>query len=117
MDSNVPDDVIEFAKIVHRAFPTLPLLGTDILREESSGKLYALEVNSNGWTFHIANEKRKQVQKDFGVDLYSQFGGAKAIARGIYQRLFWNTEEDTPSISLFKSQKTSPEYEELLKGQ
>lgn len=89
MDANVDQDILEFAKKVHTAFPNVPLLGTDIVRSKETGKLYALEVNSGGWTFHLANERYEQVKKNFGIDLKLQFGGAKAVARGIYRRLFW----------------------------
>ncbi len=88
MSTDVPEDVLQFARRVHRAFPTIPLLGTDILREHNTGKLYALEVNPTGSTLHFDNEKSARLKSEFGIDLYAQFGGAKAIARGIYRRLF-----------------------------
>ncbi len=94
MDTNVDSEVLEFAKKVHSAFPDLPLLGTDVVRSHDTGKLFALEVNSGGWTFHLANERYDQVKKEFGIDLRTQFGGAKAVARGIYNRLFWQKEAE-----------------------
>lgn len=47
------EDIIEFSKNVYAVHPHLPLQGIDIIREASSGDLYALETNSGGnvWTF------------------------------------------------------------------
>ena len=112
MDAQVPDDVIEFAKAVHLAFPTIPLLGTDIVREESTGKLYVLEVNASGWTFHLANKIREEVERDFGVDLYSQFGGPKAVARGILNRLSWDSDEVYAAQRLVHEVATQDRFEE-----
>ena len=87
MDFNVPEEVLEFARSVHQAFPSIPLLGTDIIRDADTGKLYALDMNTNGSTFHLTSEAGKSVLRQFGLDLIGQFGGAKAIARGIFNRL------------------------------
>lgn len=87
MATDVPQDVLDFAGQVHKVFPTHPLLGIDILRDYSTGRLYALEVNSEGWVFHFTNERYEQLKNDFGIDLRKQFGGPKAIARGIFKRL------------------------------
>ena len=114
MDGNVPEDVIEFARRIHRVFPTIPLLGIDIVREHRTGKLYALEVNSSGWTFHLANEKKERIQNEFGLDLLKQFGGARAIARGIYNRLFWKNQEQEIFSSGFKVEKVERGLEEVL---
>ena len=86
-DVDVPEDVIELARQAHRAFPTIPLLGIDIVREASSRKLFVLEVNSNGWTFHLTSETGRSIQRDSGIDLFTQFGGAQAVARGLTGRL------------------------------
>ena len=112
MDAHVPDDVIDFARRVHLAFPTIPLLGTDIVREENTGTLYALEVNANGWTFHLANKLKEEIQRDFGVDLYSQFGGPKAIARGILNRLSWNSEGVHAALRLVEGVAAQDRFEE-----
>ena len=114
MDGDVPEDVMEFARRIHWIFPTIPLLGIDIVREHHTGKLYALEVNSGGWTFHLANEKKERIQNEFGLDLLKQFGGAKAIARGIYNRLFWKNEEQEISTPGFEIEKAETELQGAL---
>ena len=83
----VPEDVIELAKQAAKAFPTVPLLGTDIVRHHSTGELYALEVHSPGWTFHLTSILYERLLRERNLDLRAQFGGAAAVARGIYRRL------------------------------
>ena len=92
MDTDVPDDVVALATRAHAVFPTIPLLGTDIVREEATGQLYVLEVNASGWTFHLANERSDRIKREFGIDLSAQFGGAAAMTRGIYRRLCASNE-------------------------
>lgn len=87
IDLEVPEDVIYFARKVHTAFPSIPLLGMDIIRNADTGELYALDMNTNGNTFHLTSDTGKSIARDFGLDLHAQFGGAKAIARGIYRRI------------------------------
>jgi hypothetical protein len=86
-DANVPDEVLDFAREVHRAFPTVPLLGIDIARDRHTGKLYALEVNASGGHFHLSGESFTRAKEEFDIDLQKQFGGVKAVAHGIYNRL------------------------------
>ncbi len=86
-DAEVPEDVIQFAGKVHAAFPSIPLLGTDIIRDADTGKLYALDMNTSGNTFHLTSDTGKNIAKDFDLDLRGQFGGAKAIAHGILNRV------------------------------
>ena len=86
-DLEVPEDVLALARRSHRAFPTIPLLGADIIREASTGKLYVLEVNANGWTFNLTSETGRSIQQESGFDLFTQFGGGKTIARGLHRRL------------------------------
>lgn len=100
-DLEVPADILALARQAHRAFPTIPLLGTDIVREEATGKLYVLEVNAIGWTFNLTSETGRSIQRDFGFDLFPQFGAAKAIARGLYGRLTggWCLEnQESPNV-------------------
>lgn len=86
-DENVPHDVLELAKRVHTAFPTVPILGIDIVREFQTGTLYTIEVNAMGDVFHLTSDTGRKIAREFNLDLMGQFGGASAIARGIYRRL------------------------------
>jgi hypothetical protein len=87
MDCSVPEDVIELGKHVHRAFPMVPVLGIDIVRERGSGRLYVLEANVWGGIFHLTSPIYRRIRREFGIDLQTQFGGATAVARGIARRL------------------------------
>lgn len=50
------DDVLELARAVHRALPDMPILGIDIVRDHSSRKLYVLECNAGGNTWHFSSK-------------------------------------------------------------
>ncbi len=87
VDANVPQPVIELAKKVHAAFPDVPLLGTDILQDEAAGDLHILEVNATGFTFHLTSDLGKRMKEEFNMNFSSHFGGARAVARGLHQKL------------------------------
>jgi hypothetical protein len=70
---NYEADILALAEQAHAAFPELPLLGVDIVREQPSGKLYVLEVNSCGRTWHFSSARGLSIQNDFGIDFKSQF--------------------------------------------
>jgi glutathione synthase/RimK-type ligase-like ATP-grasp enzyme len=74
-------EIIELAESAHLAFPDIPLLGVDILREEPTGNLYIIEVNAVGYTWHFTSPKGKQFQKHFNFCLESQFDGIRKAAR------------------------------------
>lgn len=87
-DQEVPEDIINLARQAHlKAFPNIPLLGFDIVRDIWTHKIFVLEVNACGRTYQLANEDSERNLMEFGLDLNKQFGGMKAVARGIYQRL------------------------------
>jgi hypothetical protein len=48
-------DVLELARRVHDACPEVPLKGIDIVREEMTGRLYVLEFNPGGNTWHFSS--------------------------------------------------------------
>jgi len=49
--------LMEFASRMAEAFPRHPILGCDILREGSTGRLYALEVNAGGNVWHFSSPR------------------------------------------------------------
>ena len=79
-------DVIQLARQVHRAFPTVPLLGIDMVRHHSTGEIYVLEAHLGGGTFHLTSHRYSLLLNESGLDMRAQFGGA-AVARGIHRRL------------------------------
>ena len=64
------------AERAHAAFPDIPLLGFDIIREVPSGKLYVLEANAIGyvWNFH------SRQAANYGFSFEEQFDGARKAA-------------------------------------
>jgi hypothetical protein len=70
------EDVIRLAERAHAAFPDIPLLGFDIIREVPSGKLYVLEANAIGyvWNFH------SRQAENYGFSFEEQFDGARKAA-------------------------------------
>lgn len=80
------EDVIRLAERAHGAFPEIPLLGLDIVREHPSGQLYVLEVNpeSGGWQF--ASEKGLRAQREFEFSLEQQFDGLRKAAKILAER-------------------------------
>jgi hypothetical protein len=77
-----PDpDVIELAERAHAAFPRVPVLGADILRDADSGELYVVEVNSLGYTWHFSSPSGSKFQAEFGFRLEAQFDGRRRAAR------------------------------------
>lgn len=49
--------LLEFALHMAEAFPRHPILGCDILREDSTGRFYALEVNAGGNVWHFSSPR------------------------------------------------------------
>ena len=78
----LPDDsdILELARRVHRVFPSIPSLGLDIVREHGTGKLYLLETNPEGLAWMLTNSAGREIQSEFGLDFYSQFGALDLIA-------------------------------------
>jgi amino acid adenylation domain-containing protein len=69
-------EILRFAERAHAAFPEIPLLGFDIVRELPSGKLYVLEANAIGYVW---NFKTDHVM-NYGFSLEDQFDGVRKAA-------------------------------------
>ena len=56
--ANYDEEIIRFGEWAHSAFPEIPLLGFDIVREVPSGKLFVLEANAIGyvWSFYTGQK-------------------------------------------------------------
>lgn len=77
----VDPDVISLCERAHRsAFPDIPLLGFDVIRDADSGKLYILECHAHGPTWPFSSEMSLSIQQQSGVDFASQFDGLKTCA-------------------------------------
>jgi hypothetical protein len=69
-------EVIQLGESAHTAFPEIPLLGFDIVREVPSGKLYVLEANAIGyvWDFNF------HVGAAYGFSIEGQYDGIRKAA-------------------------------------
>jgi hypothetical protein len=75
--------VLSFAERVAAAFPTIPLLGIDIIQSVSN-KLYALEVNAGGNTWHYSSkmwEHHREKDPGYYLKMRTQFGAFDIAAR------------------------------------
>ena len=56
-------DVLDLARRAYAAMPAIPLQGVDIIREAATGRLFVLEINAGGNTWHFSSsyieERRK----------------------------------------------------------
>ncbi len=60
-------DVLALARRAHEAIPEVPLKGVDILREIGTGKLYVIEVNCRGNTWHFSSAHMAATRKKEGA--------------------------------------------------
>jgi hypothetical protein len=80
-------EVMAFARRAARAMPAIPLQGMDIVRDARTGKLYALENNSGGNTWHFSSKMfesgKKKITRDMRI---AQFGAWDIAARVLAER-------------------------------
>jgi hypothetical protein len=78
---DVDAEALAFATKVHAAFPEIPLIGCDILREYGTGKLYVLELNAGGNTWHFSSHIYTKTRAEMGGrDVFVNELGAWKIA-------------------------------------
>ena len=68
--------IISFGERAARAFPDLPMLGIDILKDAVTGKLMVTEVNALGHNWNFTPE----FLATFRVDIARQFDGLRKAA-------------------------------------
>jgi amino acid adenylation domain-containing protein len=73
---NYDDEIIRLGESAHAAFPEIPLLGFDIVRELPSGKLYVLEANAIGYIWNF----NSRTAEEFGLSIEEQFDGVRKAA-------------------------------------
>ncbi len=80
-------DILALAEKVGAAFPSIPLLAIDVLREEGTGKLYVLECNPGGNTWHFSSKIGEKLRLGFGN---AEVNGARAnqIARRMFMEQY-----------------------------
>jgi len=78
---NYDEQIIALAERAHKAFPDIPLLGIDLLKDYDNGRLYVIEVNAIGFVWHFSSPRGLKLQKYSGINLESQFDGIRKAAR------------------------------------
>ena len=76
-------EIIDLATSIHAKLPHLPVMGLDIIREHSSGRLFVLEYNSTGRIWHLSSEQGVGQQQNYGVDFYGQFDALSTITNAL----------------------------------
>ncbi len=77
---NQDEEIMRYAEAAHSAFPDIPLLGFDMVRELPSGKIYILEANAVGYVWHFSSPMGLNLQTENEIDLESQFDGIRKAA-------------------------------------
>ncbi len=74
-------DVIALAEQAHAAFPDQPLLGTDIVRDADTGKLYVIECNPRGDAWLVSSDMGRMIEAANGLDFMGQFGALEVATQ------------------------------------
>lgn len=65
-------EMSDLARQAHSAFPSIPVLAVDIVRDADTGQLFVIEVNAGGYTWHVSSSIGRKIQKEFGFDINAQ---------------------------------------------
>jgi hypothetical protein len=76
-------DVLKLAAKVHKLLPEIPTMGIDIIRQKDTQKLFVLELNSRGLTWHLSSNYGKMQNAKYHLDRYNQFDALKVISRAL----------------------------------
>jgi hypothetical protein len=83
-------EVLALARAAHAAVPEIPLKGTDILRDTRTGKLYVIELNSGGNTWHFSSQYSASIRRSYGPEYElgrrQQFDSLRTAARVLVER-------------------------------
>jgi glutathione synthase/RimK-type ligase-like ATP-grasp enzyme len=83
-------DVLAMARAADAALPEIPLKGVDLLRDVNSGKLYVIELNAGGNTWHFSSTYSAELRRSYGAEYElrrrQQFDGLRAAARVLMQK-------------------------------
>lgn len=79
-------EIHEFARKMALAFPAVPLLGCDIVKDVHTGELYALEVNAGGNVWHFSSRMLARHRAKFPDNekaRQSQYGAFDVAAKAL----------------------------------
>ena len=73
--------ILEAARQVSSAFPSTPLLAIDIVVQEENKKIWVLEVNAGGNSWHFSSEYGKDLRRYFGEEAGADTETAEDVGR------------------------------------
>ena len=76
-------DAIDLARSIHAKLPDVPTMGIDLIREDKTGKLFVMEMNSSGFTWQLSSDIGLGHQRKYGLDYYGQFNALDTIAAAL----------------------------------
>ena len=83
-------DAVALARAAHEAIPEVPLKGCDLLRDAATGRLYVIELNCGGNTWHFSSQflarRRKEHGAEFELRRRQQFDAMRSAARVLVER-------------------------------
>jgi predicted ATP-grasp superfamily ATP-dependent carboligase len=79
-------DVLDLASSVHKKLAFTSVMGIDLVRQESTGELYVLELNPGGWTWHLSSAYGQQSAIEHALDRYGQFNALNVIADTLVEK-------------------------------
>jgi hypothetical protein len=79
-------DVLALARRIHAAMPDVATTGCDIIREKKSGKLFVMEANCKGLSWHLSSTLGRKQQAESGLNFFDQFGVIDVAARVLVER-------------------------------
>ncbi|MEP0987524.1 hypothetical protein [Ekhidna sp.] len=80
------EEIIALGEKAHTAFPSVPLIGCDIVRDIEDGELYIVEANSMGLVWHFNSPIGISSQKHSNISFESQFDGINKAAQILIQK-------------------------------
>lgn len=90
------DMVLAVARRADAAMPDVPLKGVDVIRDETTGAHYVLEVNPGGNTWHFSSsinaERRAALGGDYERQRIRQFDAFRTAARVLAQKTIAEAE-------------------------
>jgi hypothetical protein len=81
-------DVLALVRQVGRALNDIPCLGQDVVRQTGTGRLFVIETNPGGYTWHLSSNhsRRPGYDPDFASAKYAQFGALDVLAEQLIAR-------------------------------
>jgi hypothetical protein len=80
-------DVLAFAASCYRAIPQVPFHAVDVRRDIHNGRLYCLEINPGGQTWHFSSPRAKTVPTIEGIRREDQFGAWGIAAEALIEKV------------------------------